>query len=75
MEQDNFLNHHLHETGESYFEHLAFTLRISAGLTLTALVIVIHGLMPFIFIHTGSRLMDGIHRKLAARRGEMGRVV
>ncbi len=48
-ENNSFLTRHLEETGEGYGEHLLFTLRIGlAFVCRRRLVVIIHGLLPFI---------------------------
>jgi hypothetical protein len=66
--KDSFLTSHLNDAGEHYFQHLLFTIRIGALLILAGAVIVIHGLMPFIMVNTGSNLIAHINRLLAERR-------
>ena len=70
MADDSFFSRHLHDAGESYFRHLAFTARIGAMLVASGLVIIVHGLLPFLFEHTGSNLIDRINAELKTRREE-----
>ncbi len=51
---------HPQATNETYFEHLLFTLGMGAKLLLTGLVVIIHGLLPFLFTRTASRQMKRI---------------
>ncbi len=53
---------HPHSVGETYAEHCAFACRYGAKMTLGGLAAVAHGLFPFLFQTTGSR----ITRELAA---------
>ena len=53
---------HPNEVGESYLEHGAFACRYGAKMTLGGLAAIVHGLFPFLFQTTGSR----ITRELAA---------
>lgn len=50
-----FLFKHLQESGEGYFGHLAFTLKTAFALLVTAIILLIHGLLPFTFTQTASK--------------------
>jgi hypothetical protein len=65
---DSFFTRHLRDADERYFEHLAFTLKVGGTLVVIACVVVIHGLLPFLFTHTGSRMLDRLNADMAARR-------
>ena len=45
---------HPHEAGETYFQHLLFTICLGLRLVMTGLIIVIHGIFPFLFTRTSS---------------------
>ena len=64
----NPITQHLHDANESYFEHMAFTLRVSALLTFAGLAVLIHGLCPCVFTHTGSRTIEKLNAELQQRR-------
>ena len=53
---------HPHEVGETYLEHGLFACRYGAKMTLGGLAAFVHGVAPFLFKTTGSR----ITRELAA---------
>ena len=53
---------HPHSVGETYPQHCAFACRYGARMALGGLAAIVHGLMPFLFQTTGSR----ITRELAA---------
>jgi hypothetical protein len=53
---------HPQEVGESYLEHGLFACRYGTKMTLGGLAAFVHGLAPFLFKTTGSR----ITRELAA---------
>lgn len=65
---DSFFTRHLRDADEGYFEHLAFTLKVGATMVVIACVVVIHGLLPFLFTHTGSQMLDRLNADMAARR-------
>ena len=62
---------HLDEIGESYTEHLLFTLRIGSLMFVAGAAIIVHGLMPFIFETTGSDLIAHINKLLSERRARL----
>lgn len=65
---DSFLTRHLRDANEHYFEHLAFTIRVGATLVVIAAVVVVHGVFPFLFTHTGSRMLARLNATMAKRR-------
>lgn len=40
--------------GENYWQHLGFTIVMSARLIGSGIALIIHGLLPFLFVHTAS---------------------
>ncbi len=50
----SFVKRHLNESGENYFVHLYFTIKMSWALAYTAVTLLIHGLLPFVFTRTAS---------------------
>ncbi len=66
---------HPREVGESYLEHGVFACRYGATMTLGGLAALIHGLAPFLFRATSSRItrelnatLDESRARAAARR-------
>ena len=68
MEQKPFLTQHLHDANESYFEHLAFTLRFALTLMAVAVVAIIHGVLPFLCTHTASNMLCKLMDEVKARK-------
>jgi hypothetical protein len=64
---ENPFTYHPRELGESYVAHFvnasAFGLRMLAGGT----AVLIHAIFPFLFVRTGSRTMDKLHRRITGR--------
>ena len=58
---------HPNEVGETYAGHFlnasAFGLRMFVG----SLAVLIHAIFPFLFVQTGSRTMDKLHRRMTGR--------
>jgi hypothetical protein len=67
----SFFTRHLDEIGESYGEHLLFTLKIGSLMFVAAVAIIVHGLMPFIFETTGSGMIAHINQLLSERRARL----
>jgi hypothetical protein len=63
----NPFTQHPKEVGESYIAHLvnasAFGLRMLAG----GVAVLVHAFLPFLFVQTGSRTMDKLHRRMTGR--------
>jgi hypothetical protein len=64
---DNPLTGHLNEVGESYGEHMvhatSFGMRMIGG----GLACLVHGVFPFLFTQTGSRIIRDLHRGMTKR--------
>ena len=59
---------HPHDVGESYLEHGAFACRYGAKMALGGLAAFLHGVFPFLFKTTGSRITRELHATLEAPR-------
>jgi hypothetical protein len=55
-----FVVKHLDEAGENYFQHLLFTLKMFFQTIFAALILLIHGFLPFIFTRTASKRFEKI---------------
>ena len=64
----SFFDRHLREAGEGYFEHLGYTLRVSGTLITAATVVVIHGVCPFVFTSTCSRMVEKLNGNMKTRK-------
>ena len=58
---------HPEETGETYAEHLVFTVQMGARIITCGTLLLIHGLLPFSFRHTVSKQIEKIYAILKAR--------
>lgn len=61
---------HPHAAGETYWQHLRFTLGMSSRFLYCWLALLIHGIFPFLFTRTGScqiEKMHGIMKERVAR--------
>lgn len=66
---DTFKNHPS-DAGETYFQHLIFTAGMAAQMFLCGIVLLIHGLLPFLFIYTASTRMKKCHEVLLKRAAQ-----
>jgi hypothetical protein len=54
--------------GESYGEHLATATSFGSRMVLAGIACMLHGLLPFLFVRTGSRAVSELNAQLVARR-------
>ena len=57
---------HPREVGETYVEHSVFACRYGVKMILGGLAAVVHGLLPFLFKTTGSRITRELNATLEA---------
>ena len=62
---------HPHEVGETYFEHGAFACRYGAKMTMGGIAALLHGVFPFLFQTTGSRITRELNATLEASRARV----
>ena len=55
---------HPHSVGETYLEHAAFASRYGFKMTLGGIAAVVHGVFPFLFEKTGSRITRELNATL-----------
>lgn len=58
---------HPQETGETYLQHLWFTLTMCARFVYTTLVLMLHGLFPFLLKRAASAEIERIYRVMRSR--------
>ena len=54
--------------GESYGEHLVTATSFGGRMVLAGIACMLHGLLPFLFVRTGSRAVGELNAQLVARR-------
>jgi hypothetical protein len=60
---------HPTSVGESYGEHLLRAVCFGVRMLFTGLACLVHGFLPFLFVHTGSRTITELnHRMVVARQ-------
>jgi hypothetical protein len=67
MKKIYFYNRHLIEIGENYFAHFSFAAKSSIKLMIASFILIIHAILPFIFIKTGSNYVKKIHNQMQDR--------
>jgi hypothetical protein len=59
---------HPASVGESYLEHLVFASRFGCHMIAGGVACCIHGVLPFLFTSTGSRIVLNLHALLIRKR-------
>jgi len=70
MADNNLFTRHPTEIGESYGAHLVNASAFGGRMLLGGMAVLIHAVFPFLFVHTGSRTMAKLHRRMAGRSGK-----
>ena len=58
---------HPDETGESYIEHLCFTAMMSLRFIYTTVVLLIHGVFPFLLMRAASKQIEIVYSIMKSR--------
>lgn len=67
MKKVTFLNRHLTETGENFFEHFLFAFTTALWLLMASLILFSHSIFPFIFTTTTSKHVRKINEVMQKR--------
>jgi hypothetical protein len=67
MKKNYFYNRHLNQVGENYFTHFSFAAKSSAKLMITSIILMIHAILPFIFLDKGSKSVKEINNQMQNR--------
>ena len=59
---------HPESVGESYSEHLVTATGFGTRLVLTGLACLVHALLPFLFVKTGSQQIAALYERMVANR-------
>lgn len=62
---------HPRSVGESYWEHLAAASGFSIRLAIASLACLLHALLPFLFVKTGSRMISDLHDRMVQNRARV----
>lgn len=61
---------HPASVGETYAEHLMMATGFAVSLFAAGVAVLVHAFLPFLFVDTGSRMIEGLHgRMIVNRRG------
>ncbi len=63
---------HPRQAGESYWQHLLFTMGMASRLGACCFLLIIHGILPFTLTHAASDRMKKCQRILADRSARTG---
>ncbi|MBY0354850.1 MAG: hypothetical protein K2Q12_03870 [Rickettsiales bacterium] len=67
----NLFSSHPAETGETYAQHLIFTIKMGVRILTCGVLLLVHGALPFTFRRTVSAQIKKIYRILDARVASM----
>ena len=63
----NPFTQHPREVGESYAAHFLNASRFGLRMLAGGAAVLVHAIFPFLFVQTGSRTMDKLHRRMTGR--------
>ena len=63
----NAFTKHPHDVGMNYFQHMLFAFSVVGKLVFACLACSVHAFFPFLFTHTTSGIIAGLHDKIAHR--------
>ena len=66
----NRLGEHLREVGETYPQHLKKAAGFGAAMLVGGIACVLHGLLPFLFVKTGSDCIRRLHGEMVENRNK-----
>jgi len=62
---------HPASVGETYFEHLLHASGFGFRMVLGGCACILHGLLPFLFVKTGSQQIQTLHGRMIANRSKL----
>ncbi len=68
MDPARLFTDHPASVGETYGEHLAMATGFGLRMILGGFACLIHGLLPFLFVRTGSAQVSTLHDRMVANR-------
>lgn len=68
MEPAKLFTEHPASVGETYGEHLVMASSFGVRMILGGFACLIHGLLPFLFVKTGSAQVSTLHDRMVANR-------
>ena len=61
---------HPRSVGETYAQHMRSAFGVGAAMIGAGLACLVHGLLPFLFVRTGSRQITVLHERMVAGRAK-----
>lgn len=68
MDPARLFTDHPASVGETYGEHLAVASSFGVRMILGGIACIIHGLLPFLFVRTGSAQVSVLHERMVTSR-------
>jgi len=68
MRLRRLFSEHPASVGETYGEHLLCALGFGSRMMVAGAACVLHALLPFLFVHTGSRAITDLHEVMVRNR-------
>ena len=62
---------HPASVGETYWQHLRHAAAFGVRMMLGGAACVLHGVLPFLFVKTGSRQIETLHGKMVVSRSKL----
>jgi hypothetical protein len=71
MNPAKLFNDHPASVGESYGEHLVHATGFGLRMMIGGLACIVHGLLPFLFVRTGSQQITTLHSRMVTNRSKL----
>ena len=71
MNPVKLFSEHPASVGESYGEHLVHASGFGFRMVLGGFACMVHGLLPFLFVRTGSQQITSLHSKMVTNRSKL----
>jgi hypothetical protein len=68
MSMKRLFTEHPASVGESYTEHMAMAGGFGGRMVVAGLACLVHAVLPFLFVRTGSAAIDELHGRMVANR-------
>jgi hypothetical protein len=68
MDMHKLFTEHPESVGETYTEHMVHASYFGARMVLAGLACMVHALLPFMFVRTGSQAIESLNARMQARR-------
>jgi hypothetical protein len=65
---DRMFTEHPHSVGETYFQHLCSAFSFGSRMIAAGCACLMHGLLPFLFVKTGSSTIRHLHDAMITHR-------